>query len=303
MTKYASIDIGSNTLLLLVADEREGELHSIVDKCEFARLGQGMATSSSLHPDAIERSLTILGRYREELDGQGGLTIGCVATQAIREADNSADFLRPAEQILGASIEVIEGAREASLVARAVVNSFPDLCRQELVVVDVGGGSTEFVHIKDRKLVYLKSIPIGAVRLSERYLHSDPATDDESRQLATAIDTEVRALDLPSGILVVGTAGTATTIASLKLKLESYQPERIHGLRLSPHEVESTLAGLLSATLAEKKQLRGLEPKRAEVIAAGVSIYARVLDILATDEFVICDRGVRWGLLYELAGR
>ena len=170
-------------------------------------------------------------------------------------------------------------------------------------MVDVGGGSTEFIHIRDRELVYLKSIPIGAVRLSERYLHCDPAREDESRRLSAAIDSELHALDLPSGVPVVGTAGTATTIASLKLKLESYQPERIHGLRLSPAEVEKTWRHLLAATLAEKKQLRGLEPKRAEVIAAGVSIYARVLDILDASEFVVCDRGVRWGLLYELALR
>ncbi len=301
MTTFASIDIGSNTLLLLIVDDVSGELIRVVDACEFGRLGQGMATSSSLHPDAIARSLAILERYRSQLDAHVGVKIGCVATQAIREAKNRDDFLGPAEKILGTRIEVISGKREAELVARAVANSFPELCEDELVVVDVGGGSTEFIHIKNREIVFLRSIPIGAVRLSERFLKADPATAEETKSLISAIDTELASLDLPHGVPIVGTAGTATTIATLKLKLGSYEPDRIHGLELGPGEVAMTLAVLLESTIEKKKNLRGLEPNRAEVIAAGVAIYSRVLEKCKANTFVVCDRGVRWGLLYELA--
>lgn len=301
MTKFASIDIGSNTLLLLIADDASGELVSVVDECEFGRLGQGMADASSLHPEAIERSLAIAKRFRAKLDEHETLRVGCVATQAIREADNRDDFVKPAEALLGTKIEVIAGQREAGLVARAVSSSFPELCQNETVVVDVGGGSTEFIHIKDGEVVFLKSLPIGAVRLRERYLHSDPPTQHETRSLLAGIDEELEKLDLPKGIPVIGSAGTATSIASLKLKLGEYQADRVHGLRLSPSEVANTLAALLEATLQKRKSMRGLEPQRADVIAAGVAIYSRVLEKLNATEFVVCDRGVRWGLLYELA--
>ena len=301
MTTFASIDIGSNTLLLLIADDATGELVSVVDECEFGRLGQGMANSTKLHPDALDRSLAIAKRFRATLDKHKPLRVGCVATQAIREADNRDAFVKPAEEILGTSIEVIAGQREADLVARAVSSSFPDLCKDEVVVVDVGGGSTEFIHIRGSKIIFLKSLPIGAVRLRERYLHSDPPTSEETRSLIGAIDDELAALELPTGVPVVGSAGTSTSIASLKLKLSQYDPERIHGLRLPPSEVANTLAALLEATLEKKKLMRGLEPERADVIAAGVAIYSRVLEKLKSPEFIVCDRGVRWGLLYELA--
>jgi exopolyphosphatase/guanosine-5'-triphosphate,3'-diphosphate pyrophosphatase len=119
--------------------------------------------------------------------------------------------------------------------------------------------------------------------------------------LIGAIDDELAALELPTGVPVVGSAGTSTSIASLKLKLSQYDPERIHGLRLPPSEVANTLAALLEASLEKKKSMRGLEPERADVIAAGVAIYSRVLEKLKSPEFIVCDRGVRWGLLYELA--
>ena len=299
--KYASIDIGSNTLLLLIADDASGELVSLVDLCEFGRLGQGMATSTRLHPDAIARSLAIVKRFRAAMDEHPDLRVGCVATQAIREADNRADFVTPAEEILGTKIEVIDGEREATLVARAVASSFPALCEQELVVVDVGGASTEFIHIRAGEVVSRTSLPIGAVRLRERFLHSDPPTPGETQALNLGIDQALAELDLPKGTPVVGSAGTATTIASMKLQLESYQPDQIHGLRLSPDEVEKTLERLLAAPLSKKTSMPGLEPGRADVIAAGVAIYSRVLKKLQASSFVVSDRGVRWGLIYELA--
>ena len=200
MAKYASIDIGSNTLLLLIADDASGSLRRVVDECDFGRLGQGMANSSRLHPDAVERSMAIVKRYREILNQHEPLRIACVATQAIREAENRDEFVKPAEDLLGTPIEIIAGQREADLVARAVSHSFPELCEKELVVVDVGGGSTEFIHIRNRALVSLKSVPIGAVRLSERYLLTDPPNPDETRELFACIDKELAALDLPKGV-------------------------------------------------------------------------------------------------------
>ncbi len=301
MAKFASVDIGSNTILLLVVDDQSGELRSIVDECEFGRLSQGLASSNCLHPDAIERSLAIIGRYRSLLDQHLIDKIACVGTQALRESENRQDFIGAAERILGARIEIIAGEREAQLVATAVCKSFPALCEDELVTVDVGGASTEFIVIRHGQVVSVKSLPIGAVRLSESYLKSDPPSPEELRALDAAIDSQLATLQLPRGAILVGTAGTATTIASIELALPSYQPQRIHGLELSATQVARTLARLHALPLQEKKQLVGLEAERADIVAGGVAIYSRVLEAMASNRFVVSDRGVRWGLAYELA--
>lgn len=301
MAKYASIDIGSNTLLLLITDDRSGILEPIVDQCDFGRLGQGLAHSSNLHPDAVARSLDVVRRYRSIMDQHELSGVACVGTQALREAENRAEFVGPAEDILGCTVEIIAGEREARLVAIAVICDFPERCQSDLFCVDVGGASTEFIRIRAGELISVVSLPIGAVRLSEAHLTSDPPTKAQIENLYEAIRTQLDTLELPSGAQLVGSAGTATSIASIKLGLESYQPKRIHGQELSRHDVGSIADSLMAATIAEKTRLPGLEPKRADVIAGGVAIYNAVMQVSGAESLLISDRGVRWGLAYELA--
>lgn len=300
MAKYASIDIGSNTLLLLIVDDSSGTPVAIVDECDFGRLGQGLAHSSNLHPDAIARSLDVVRGYREIMDEHELAGVACVGTQALRESENRAEFIEPAEAILGCRIEIIAGEREAELVARAVITDFPERCQGELLCVDVGGASTEFIRISKGELTSVVSLPIGAVRLSEAHLASDPPTEAEIQNLYDAIDAEIAKTELPLGAQLVGSAGTATSLASIKLGLATYQPDRIHGHEMRRDEVQATTRLLLEATVAEKRVLPGLEPKRADVIAGGVAIYDAVMHALRAESMVISDRGVRWGLAYEL---
>ncbi len=301
MAKYASIDIGSNTLLLLITDDSSGTLVPIVDECDFGRLGQGLAHSSELHPDAIIRSLAVMRRYRSIINKHELAGVACVGTQALREADNRADFVEPAEDILGCPIEIIAGEREAELVATAVIRDFPEPCQGEVLCVDVGGASTEFIRIRGGELVSVMSLPIGAVRLSEAHLLSDPPTHEETANLYKAIAAQLDSLNLPAGAQLVGSAGTATTIASIKLGLTTYQPERIHGHVMTREDVHTVTQQLLESTVAEKKMLPGLAPKRADVIAGGCAIYDLIIRTMDAESLTISDRGVRWGLVYELA--
>lgn len=301
MAKFASIDVGSNTLLLLIVEDTSGKLVSVVDECAFGRLGQGLSASNRLHPDAIQRSLAITERFRALMDQHEIAGVRAVGTQALREAENRDEFVVSAEDMLGCPIEIIAGEREASLVAGAVANSFPALCQGEVLVVDVGGGSTEIIVIRGGELLSVQSLPIGAVRLSERHLRGDPPTAPQTQALFGEIGQVLSELDLPTQIPVIGTAGTATTIASIKLQLAEYRPDRIHGVEFGRAEVAATLARLLEQTLKEKRALRGLEPQRADVIAGGVAIYSRVLEHVQAPRFIVSDRGVRWGLAYEMA--
>jgi exopolyphosphatase/guanosine-5'-triphosphate,3'-diphosphate pyrophosphatase len=300
--RVAALDIGSNTLLMLVVDDDGGELTAVVDRCEFGRLGQGVDRSGALSGESIERSLEILSRFAAEAGELGVERVGAVGTQALREADNAADFVDPAAEILGAPIEIIEGKREAELVYRATAREFPGLAAETLVIADVGGGSTEIDVGRGGELVSAVSVPIGAVRLSERHLASDPPIPAEVRALIADIDAALADLELPSGVPLVGTAGTATSFASVELRLAEYDGDRVQGLSLTPAQVDRHLARFLEMTVAEKRALVGLEPARADVIAGGAAIYARLLHRMQAPRFVVSDRGVRWGLAAELTG-
>ena len=300
--RLASVDIGSTTLLLLVVERGpDGRLVAVRDECRFGRLGQGLDRTGRLADEAIERSLAIAREYRAALDAAGAERVAAVGTQALREAANAAAFVGPAEEILGVPIEIIAGEREAELVFGSVAAAFPELARGDLVVCDVGGASTEIIVGRGGQIASLVSVPIGAVRMSERHLASDPPTAEQARALVADIDAQLAAVELPRGAALVGTAGTATTLASVEQKLRVYAADRVQGYRIERGEVERQLARFLELTVAEKRYLPGLEPQRADVIAGGVAIYARLLHRLDADAIITSDRGVRWGLAEEMA--
>jgi exopolyphosphatase/guanosine-5'-triphosphate,3'-diphosphate pyrophosphatase len=299
--RTAVIDIGSNTLLLLIVEPGPtGELRAVVDLCRFGRLGQGLDASGRLHPDAIARSLAICREYRAAIDAHGVERLAVIATEAVRKATNGADFVEPARAILGADIAVIPGEREAALAFTAQVRSLPALRDRRFVVVDVGGASTELVVGDAGRVESAVSVPIGAVRLSERHLRHDPATADERAALAADIDGVLAPLALPAGITIVASAGTATTLAAIELGLERYVSERVHGLTLTSARVIELAERLLAATSAERRAMPGIEPQRVDVIHAGAAIFARLAVRLAAPEVIVSDRGIRWGLAYEL---
>jgi len=304
VARYAAVDIGSNTLLLLVVEEEGGRLRARRDLCRFGRLGQGLDRSGRLADEAIERSLAIAREYRGVLDEEAPIDgLVALATQAVREAANAREFVEPAEAILGVAIQVVTGEREAELVFRSVVEAFPELAAGEVVVVDVGGASTEFIVGRGGVVQSMTSVPIGAVRLSERHLKSDPPSADEGRALIADIDRELARLSLPHGAALIGTAGTATTLASVAQNLRVYQADKVQGHRIVRAEVERQLARYLELTVAEKRHMPGLEPQRADVIAGGAAIYARVASAMGAAEIITSDRGIRWGAVHELAAR
>jgi exopolyphosphatase/guanosine-5'-triphosphate,3'-diphosphate pyrophosphatase len=296
--KTAIIDIGTNTLLLLIVDE---QLHRVVDLCRFGRLGKGLDASGRLADEAIAKSLDICREYRAVMTEHGVTAPHVIGTQALREASNARDFVEPAEQILGASIEIIGGDREAELAYLSVARTFPELGDSCFVVVDVGGGSTELITANDGGVVSAVSVPIGAVRLTERYLESDPPAVGEVLRLDDKIDRTLAKLELPSGVPVIGTAGTATTMAAFALGLTTYDPDKVTGFRMSAEEVDQVRKRLFAATTAQRREMPGIEPQRADVIAAGVAIYHRVMHRIGAPVLITCDRGIRWGLAYELA--
>ncbi len=297
--RTAVIDIGSNTLLLLIVERDADGLRPLVDLCRFGRLGKGLDASGDLHAESIAKSLEICREYRGVMDEQHIARLKIIGTQALREAKNAAAFLGPAEAILGAPIEVIAGKREADLAFTAVARTFPELAGTPYVVVDVGGASTELITTDGTSVVSAVSVPIGVVRLTERHVHHAPATAAELVALEADIDRNLAKLALPTGVPIVGTAGTATTMAAIKLELAHYDSNAVTGLRLSPDVIAAQLARLAAASADDRRAIRGLQPERADVIMAGIAIYARVVHRIGAPVMITCDRGIRWGIAYE----
>jgi exopolyphosphatase / guanosine-5'-triphosphate,3'-diphosphate pyrophosphatase len=295
--RRAVIDIGTNTLLLLVVEPGEdGRPVSVVDLCRFGRLGQGLDASGRLAPEAIARSLAILTDFRANLDELGVAVPTVIATQAVREAANAGDFVAPAEAILGARVEVIPGELEAKLAFAAVAVTFPELAGAPYLVVDVGGGSTELIATDGKRVTFAVSLPIGAVRLAERHLRHDPPTSADAASLVADINHHLAPLALPRHVPVVATAGTATTLATIELALPAYDPAAVTGLRLTPQRVRAQLAKLLAMTTAERRAVPGMVVERADVLPAGVAILNGVLARVQAPVMIACDRGIRWGV-------
>ena len=295
----ATIDIGTNTTLLLVA-RTEPAVAPIEERAEITRLGRGIGLSGALGAEGIARTLDVLRSYTAAARAHGA-AIHAIGTEALRRARNARAFLDPAAEILGTPVEVIDGAREAALSFRAAAASFPaEAARGPMLVVDVGGGSTEII-VSDRGVVqFHTSLPIGSVRLTERHLHADPPAVAEVAALEDEVVYTLADVPFPgAGATLVGVAGTVTSLGAMVQRLGSYDPTRVHGFVLARSALEVEIALLSTSTQAEREHMAGLDPRRADVILAGALILLGVARAAGASQILVSDRGIRWGLLYE----
>lgn len=287
--------------MLLVADVVKGavpRLRPVADFLEMPRLGQDLDRTGRLHPEAIERTLAAIGRQIERARELHADRIVAVGTESLRAAENSEEFLRSLRQT-GVELRVISGDDEARLSFRSVTESLPMPPGGRRSVLDIGGGSTELI-VGGIHPERWQSVKIGSVRLHERFLHSDPPTEAEIAALTAAIDAGLDGLPQPEGELVA-LAGTATTVAALYLQLAEYDGRRVDGLRVPTARMREIIGSLGRLRVAERQQLAGLDPRRADVIFAGAMILLRTAERAGLTDVVISDRGVRWGVLEELA--
>jgi exopolyphosphatase/guanosine-5'-triphosphate,3'-diphosphate pyrophosphatase len=302
-TRFAAIDIGTNSVLLTIAEKANGPLQPVLERAEITRLGKDTAATGQLSREGIERTLAVLAEYATAARDLGAERIAAVATSAARDAANGEQFLEQARRATGLEIEIISGGREAELSFQAAAADFGGPA-QSLVVVDVGGGSTEFAFGVAGTPSFHASLDIGSVRLTERYVKDDPPSTWEREAVRAAADWALELLPVPPiGSNLIALAGTATTLASLALGLERFDATRVHGAKLSGDQVRSLCERLWRMPLSQRLILPGLQPARADVIPAGAEILMRAMERLAFQEVTVSDRGVRWGLLHELGGR
>ncbi len=297
----ASIDLGTNTCLMLMAEVESGYVKkALADYARIIRLGEGVDKTRCLQPDAIERTLTCLVEYRKIIS-KAGLSPGdvvCVATSQARDAENGGDFFARVEIESGFRFRVISGKDEARLSFMGSL--LPGMEPSDHAVVDIGGGSTEFVTAKEDR-----SIDLGSVRFTERYLKSDPVIDEEFSICLNEIDSKLEELvdwrsSIPSDMQMLAVAGTATTLASWHLRLREFDAAEVEKVQLTSGHLLRMVKDLKRMTVAERRDQVGIEPKRADVLLAGAMIMWRTMEALDFQTCNISARGLRYGVLMNV---
>jgi exopolyphosphatase/guanosine-5'-triphosphate,3'-diphosphate pyrophosphatase len=291
--RVAAIDLGTNTTRLLIADVNAERVEEISGRTTITRLGEGVDARRRLLPLPIARVRNVLADYRRELESLGAERTLAAATSAVRDAENGEAFLGEIEWSYGFTTRLLTGEEEAELTLRGVGEAGHDA-----LVVDIGGGSTELIGAGTRI-----STELGSVRLTERFLPSDPPTEDELDTLGAATRS-VLAEQVPETLTArraIGVAGTITSLAALDLGLLEYDRDRVHGHRLGDAAVKAQLERLAALPLAERRQVPGLEPERAPVIVAGAVLLREIMHHFGLASIEASERDILHGIALEAA--
>jgi exopolyphosphatase/guanosine-5'-triphosphate,3'-diphosphate pyrophosphatase len=302
--RVAAVDLGTNSTRLLVADVEDGRIADVERDTRVTRLGEGVDTRRRLLPVPVTRVRNVLADYRRTIESLGSERTLAIATSAVRDAENGEAFLGEIEWSYGFSTVLLSGHDEALMMFRGVTVE-RDLAAGA-VIVDIGGGSTELVAGGPEGVRWHDSLDIGSVRVTERFLHSDPPAQKELDDCATAVRA-LLAERVPDEIRsatrsAVGVAGTITSIAALALGLKEYDRDRVHGFELGADALDEQLIRLASVPLAERRGLRPLDPERAPVIVGGAVIAREILAFFDLDVLEISERDILDGAALAAAG-
>jgi exopolyphosphatase/guanosine-5'-triphosphate,3'-diphosphate pyrophosphatase len=313
MTRVAAIDCGTNSIRLLVADADPvtGDLAELDRRMRIVRLGQGVDRTGRLAPEALERTFEACREYAQVIRELGARRLRFVATSASRDAENREDFVRGVSDILGVEPEVISGDQEAQFSFTGATRELRERDDVEgpYLVVDIGGGSTEFV-VGDDRVRAARSVDIGCVRMTERHLVragqvSDPPTPDDiaaiRADVAAALDLAGRTVPLEEAHTLVGLAGSVTTVAAIALGLTAYDSSAIHHARIPVERVREITASLLSSTHAERAAIPVMHPGRVDVIGAGALVLLSVMERTGAREVVVSEHDILDGIAYFAA--
>jgi exopolyphosphatase/guanosine-5'-triphosphate,3'-diphosphate pyrophosphatase len=304
MTRVAAVDIGTNSVRLLVGDidAPAGPLTTIDRRMTITRLGQGVDASRRLALEAVERTLAVLREYHEAIDAHGATRVRATATSAARDADNRDDFFTAAKDALGAELELLSGEEEAQLSFAGATTGLE--APSPYLVFDIGGGSTEFVFGTTGPEA-LCSLDIGCVRITEQWLHTDPPAPEELSNAVSAVrdhlaDVEQVIPMLRDASTLVGLAGTVTTVAAVEQGIP-YDRDRIHHFRLTRAAAEDVFRTLALEPASERCHNPGLEPERVDVIVGGVIVLVSILRAFDFDEVLVSENDILDGLARSLA--
>jgi exopolyphosphatase / guanosine-5'-triphosphate,3'-diphosphate pyrophosphatase len=299
--RVAALDLGTNTTRLLVADVHDGRVQDVDRRVQITRMGEGVDGRRRLLPLPIARVRNSLTEYRRALEEHGAERVLAVATSAVRDAENGEAFLGEVEWSYGFTTRLLSGEEEALLTFDGA--TLGRRVERPTLVVDLGGGSTELIVGDGVGIHFRASVDAGSVRMTERYLRTDPPTSLYLEQCARAVRA-LLAEHVPDDVrpdTAIGVAGTVTTLAALAQNLPEYDPDRVHGYRLSAEAVDEQLARLATLPLNYRQELPALEPERAPVIVAGAVVLREVLSHFGLREIEASERDILHGIALEAA--
>jgi exopolyphosphatase/guanosine-5'-triphosphate,3'-diphosphate pyrophosphatase len=301
--RVAAIDCGTNSIRLLIADIDGSNFREIYRTMEIVRLGQGVDQNKAFHPDAIARTLAAVDLFAQEISKRGVEHIRFCATSATRDATNRELFIDGVKELLGVEPEVISGEEEARLSFIGATKEFAS-SDAPFLVVDIGGGSTEFVY-GHSDVEFAKSVNIGCVRMTERNIHSDPPKaeeiDNARRDIQEAIAVAASVVPITKAKTLIAVAGTATSVAASALNLESYDRHLIHLSRVSAEQTHHVAITFAAMNAEQRSHVGFLHPGRADVFAAGSLVLSEIMKATGAKEFVASEADILDGIAWSLA--
>jgi exopolyphosphatase / guanosine-5'-triphosphate,3'-diphosphate pyrophosphatase len=305
---YSVIDIGSNSIRVMHAGVEDKRLISCRKGLVMTRLGKGVNEKKQLSEETMKATCEALKLFSDEAEAMGSELIGAFATSAVRDSSNRGEFIDMAREVAGVDVTVIDGKREAELGYQGVISGvkhmMKDASHENIMIIDIGGGSTEVIIGNENGIIYSHSYDMGSVRLSEMFVESDPPSDEEISRLESFIadySSDVKsACSEYRPSMAVGIAGTITTIGAVSLQMDEYDRDRIHGLKLTIGEVSRIYGMFLGMDTQARKSIPGLQPKRADIIPAGTAILKCLMEMTGFDEVVISDYDNLEGVLVDM---
>ena len=300
--RKAIIDVGTNSIKFCLAEETgNGSYNVLKDANDIARLGEGLKETGLIGPEPLERNAQSVANFAAEAKAAGADEVVAVGTMALRTAKNAAAFITRVKELCGVELKVLSGEEEAQNSYVAVMSGIPGAADADLVTMDTGGGSTEFVFGTAGKIVRKFSLNVGAVRFTEKYLSQMPVAPEKLAEAQAEIKKELSEGGVSGPVkFLVGMGGTVTSMASVKHKMAKYDPDVIQGSKLTLDDINAQIADYAAKTLDQRREIVGLQPKRADVILAGACIVSAVMELTGVSELTVSDRGLRHGLMYEL---
>ncbi len=296
--KYAIIDIGTNTCLLLIAEFQDGKVISITEKQEIPRLGKGVDSQKNISRDAFDRVLTVLKTYTEISDACGTDAIIAIGTSFLRDSSNSSEFINYVKEKTGIGIKILSGEEESILSYNGAVFDFEN--KEEYAVIDIGGGSTE-VSYKEEGHHYKVSMNIGSLRIKERFLSEKPS-EKEINSAKNFVNENFKSLDV-AGLYkksLIGVAGTLTTLSAIKMGLKKFEPERIHKTVLVHNDILNIFNRLIKLSNEEILNIGDYMKGRSDIITSGILILLQIMTFLKSNEIFVSTKGLRYGVYLDL---
>jgi exopolyphosphatase/guanosine-5'-triphosphate,3'-diphosphate pyrophosphatase len=305
----AGIDIGTNTLRLLVAEIGPDLFRELHSNRKITRLGQGLDRAGVLSHEAQQRTLNALIVFADEIRARRAVHVAAIGTSALRDAGNSAEYLATVQRKTGLAIHVITGEEEARLTMLGVARGVSAATRtggspSSAFVIDIGGGSTELIGATPEGAVRSASLPLGAVYLTERFIKHDPPALDEVQRLRNAIKASLERLGTgmtpaPDAVFI-GTAGAITTLAAMDQGLAMYEPDKINGYTMTKTTIDTIVEKLGASSLAQRRKIPGLEQGREDIILAGAVVTQEIMEQFGFQTMIVSDWGLREGIVLDL---